>query len=231
MRLLVAEADASLAEFLRSSLQQEHFGVQLISTGGEFSGLAEKPAFDLMLLDSNLPGTNGLDTLERTRRRWPELPVILLSSGTTSEDRVRGLNAGADDVVAKPFAVNELVARVHALLRRRSRPSDDALLFEDLEVNRVSHSVSRAGRAIELSPKEYALLEFLLRHSRRPVSRSAIIEQVWRMHSTAITNVVDVYINYLRRKIDAGSDKPLIHTIRGVGYQIGASNGAGNGYV
>ena len=145
MRLLVAEADASLAEFLRSSLQQEHFGVQLISTGGEFSGLAEKSAFDLMLLDSNLPGTNGLDTLERTRRRWPELPVILLSSGSTSEERVRGLNAGADDVVAKPFAVNELVARVHALLRR-SRQSDDALLFEDLEVNRVSHSVSRGGR-------------------------------------------------------------------------------------
>ena len=231
MRLLVAEADASLAEFLRSSLQQEHFGVQLISTGGEFSGLAEKPAFDLMLLDSNLPGTNGLDTLERTRRRWPELPVILLSSGTTSEDRVRGLNAGADDVVAKPFAVDELIARVHAILRRRSRPSDDALVIEDLEVNRVSHSVSRGGRAIELSPKEYALLEFLLRHSGRPVSRPAIIEQVWRMHPNAITNVVDVYINYLRRKIDAGSYKPLIHTIRGVGYQIGASNGASNGHL
>jgi DNA-binding response OmpR family regulator len=227
MRLLVAEADASLAEFLRSSLQQEHFGVQLISTGGEFSGLSEKPAFDLLVLDSNLPGTNGLDTLERSRHRWPELPVILLSSGATSEERVRGLNAGADDVVAKPFAVNELVARVHALLRRRARPSHDALLFEDLEVNRVSHSVSRGGRAIELSPKEYALLEFLLRNSGHPVSRPAIIEQVWRMHSNAITNVVDVYINYLRRKIDAGSDKPLIHTIRGVGYQIGATNGNG----
>ena len=227
MRLLVAEADASLAEFLRSSLQQEHFGVQLISTGGEFSGLSEKPAFDLLVLDSNLPGTNGLDILERSRHRWPELPVILLSSGATSEERVRGLNAGADDVVAKPFAVNELVARVHALLRPRARPSHDALLFEDLEVNRVSHSVSRGGRAIELSPKEYALLEFLLRNSGHPVSRPAIIEQVWRMHSNAITNVVDVYINYLRRKIDAGSDKPLIHTIRGVGYQIGATNGNG----
>jgi DNA-binding response OmpR family regulator len=225
MRLLVAEADASLAEFLRSSLQQEHFTVQLISTSGEFSGLSEKPAFDLLVLDSNLPGTNGLDILERSRHRWPEMSVILLSSGATSEERVRGLNAGADDVVAKPFAVNELVARVHALLRRRARPSHDALLFEDLEVNRVSHSVSRGGRAIELSPKEYALLEFLLRNSGHPVSRPAIIEQVWRMHSNAITNVVDVYINYLRRKIDAGSDKPLIHTIRGVGYQIGATNG------
>ena len=124
----------------------------------------------------------------------------------------------------KPFAVAELIARVHAILRRRNRPVHDVFVFEDLEVNRVSHEVHRAGRAIELSPKEYALLEYLLRNPGHPVSRNNIIEEVWRMHGDSITNVVDVYINYLRRKIDAGSDRPLIRTIRGVGYQIGGNH-------
>ena len=113
---------------------------------------------------------------------------------------------------------------MHAVLRRRNRPVTDTFRFEDLEVNRVSHKVSRNGRAIELSPKEYALLEYLLRHSGRPVSRNSIIEEVWCMHSDSITNIVDVYINYLRKKIDAGSDRPLIRTIRGVGYQIGGNH-------
>jgi two-component system OmpR family response regulator len=134
------------------------------------------------------------------------------------------LNSGADDFLVKPFAVAELVARAHAVLRRHRRPAQDLFCFEDLQINRVSHHVSRAGRPIELSPKEYALLEFLLRNSGRPVPRNAIIEEVWRMHGDAITNVVDVYINYLRRKIDAGSDRPLIRTIRGVGYQIGGNH-------
>ncbi len=139
------------------------------------------------------------------------------------EERIRGLNASADDFVFKPFAVAELVARAHAVPRRRSRLLQDVFIFEDLQINRVSHQVRRAGRFIELSPKEYALLEFLLRNPSRPVPRNTIIEEVWRMHGGANTNVVDVYISYLRRKIDAGSDHPLIRTIRGVGYTKSAA--------
>ena len=224
MRLLVAEADPSLAEFLQSRFQQEHFTVQIASAGHQISELPEKVPIDLVILDLNLPGIPGLEFLHTIREHWPETSVILVSKAAAVEERVRGLNAGADDFVVKPFAVAELVARVHAVLRRNQRPATDTLRFEDLEVNRVSHKVSRNGRSIELSPKEYALLEYLLRYSGRPVSRNSIIEEVWCLHSDSITNVVDVYINYLRKKIDAGSDRPLIRTIRGVGYQIGGNH-------
>jgi DNA-binding response OmpR family regulator len=226
MRLLVAEADASLAQFLQNVLQQDHFVVQLISSGNAFAHLPEDSLFDLILFDLSLPGVSGLEFVATLQQRWPDAPLILLSAPTTVEERVAGLNAGADDIILKPFSVSELIARVHAVLRRRTRPVRDVFVFEDLEIDRVSHRVSRGGRIIDLSPKEYALLEFLLRHPGRPVTRSAIIEQVWRMHSESITNVVDVYINYLRRKIDTGADRPLIRTIRGVGYQIGSDHSA-----
>lgn len=224
MRLLVAEADASLAEFLQTRLQQEHFAVQLASTGDQISRFAGKNLFDLILLDLNLPGVPGPDYLRQLQSRWPEAPVVLLSPASSVEERVKGLDAGADDIIVKPFAWSELAARIRAVLRRRNRPACEVFQFEDLEVNRVSHEVRRAGRAVELSPKEYALLEFLLRNPGRPVTRAAIIEEVWRIHGDSITNVVDVYINYLRRKIDNGADHPLIRTIRGVGYQIGGNH-------
>jgi DNA-binding response OmpR family regulator len=226
MRLLVAEADASLAQFLQNVLQQDHFVVQLISSGNAFAHLPEDSLFDLILFDLSLPGVSGLEFVATLQQRWRDVPLILLSAPATVEERVAGLNAGADDIILKPFSVSELIARVHAVLRRRTRPVRDVFVFEDLEIDRVSHRVSRGGRIIDLSPKEYALLEFLLRHPGRPVTRSAIIEQVWRMHSESITNVVDVYINYLRRKIDTGADRPLIRTIRGVGYQIGSDHSA-----
>jgi len=226
MRLLVAEADASLAQFLQNVLQQDHFVVQLISSGNAFAHLPEDSLFDLILFDLSLPGVSGLEFVATLQQRWRDVPLILLSAPATVEERVAGLNAGADDIILKPFSVSELIARVHAVLRRRTRPVRDVFVFEDLEIDRVSHRVSRGGRIIDLSPKEYALLEFLLRHHGRPVTRSAIIEQVWRMHSESITNVVDVYINYLRRKIDTGANRPLIRTIRGVGYQIGSDHSA-----
>lgn len=226
MRLLVAEADASLAQFLQNVLQQDHFVVQLISSGNAFAHLPEDSLFDLILFDLSLPGVSGLEFVATLQQRWRDVPLILLSAPATVEERVAGLNAGADDIILKPFSVSELIARVHAVLRRRTRLVRDVFVFEDLEIDRVSHRVSRGGRIIDLSPKEYALLEFLLRHPGRPVTRSAIIEQVWRMHSESITNVVDVYINYLRRKIDTGADRPLIRTIRGVGYQIGSDHSA-----
>lgn len=224
MRLLVAEADSALAEFLRSRFQQESFSVELTSDASQVSRFPAEASFDLVLLDTNLPGAAGNDPLRATMRRWPDTPVILLSADASVEERVRGLNAGADDFLVKPFAAAELVARIYAVLRRHNRPAQDVFAFEDLEVNRISHEVRRAGRSIELSPKEYALLEYLLRSPGHPVSRNSIIEEVWRMHGDSITNVVDVYINYLRRKIDAGSDRPLIRTIRGIGYQIGGNH-------
>jgi DNA-binding response OmpR family regulator len=227
MRLLVAEADPSLAEFLQTRLQQEHFEVQLVSTREQISKFGEKTFFDLILLDLNLPGAPGPDYLRHLQLRWPESPVVLLSAAGTVEDRIKGLDAGADDIVDKPFAYSELAARIRAVLRRRNRPAREMFHFEDLEVNRVSHQVRRGGRTIELSPKEYALLEYLLRNPGRPVTRAAIIEEVWRIHGDSITNVVDVYINYLRRKLDSGSDIPLIRTVRGVGYQIGGNHRTG----
>jgi two-component system, OmpR family, copper resistance phosphate regulon response regulator CusR len=224
MRLLVAEADAALCEFLKTRFQQENLSVHLVSHPDQIANFSKNAWFDLVLLDANFPAPPGGDSLRGFLRRWPDTPVILLSPETAVEERIRALNAGADDFVVKPFSIAELVARVHAVLRRRNRPAQDVFEFEDLQVNRVSHQVCRAGRAIELSPKEYALLEFLLRHPGRPMPRNTIIEEVWRMHGDSVTNVVDVYINYLRRKIDAGSDRPLIRTVRGVGYQIGGNH-------
>ena len=224
MRLLVAEGDPALAEFLQTRFRQENFSVDLVSDFNQVARFSVSSVYDLVLMDTNLPGIPAGDFLRGTLRRWPDTPVILLSADDGVEARVRSLNAGADDFLGKPFAVTELVARVRAVLRRKARPANEVFVYEDLEVNRVSHEVKRAGRAVELSPKEYALLDFLLRNPGHPVSRTSIIEKVWRLHGDSITNVVDVYINYLRRKVDAGSDRPLIRTIRGVGYQIGGNH-------
>lgn len=227
MRLLVAEADRVLAESLQSRFQHDGFSVHVIFDCSQFAAFAESTFFDLVLLDANLPGAPGGDTLHVVQRCWPDTPVVVLSPETSVDYRVRWLNAGADDLLVKPFAAVELAARVRAVLRRMNRPVHDVFVYEDLEVNRVSHEVRRAGREIELSPKEYALLEYLLRKPGRPVPRASIVEEVWRMHGDSLTNVVDVYINYLRRKIDAGSERPLIRTIRGVGYQIGGNHFSG----
>jgi DNA-binding response OmpR family regulator len=163
----------------------------------DLTKLAESEVFDLVLLDLNVSPPPGSDSLRLFQRRWPDRPLILVAAEAPVEDRVRALNAGADDFVAKPFAVAQLLARVRAVLRRRTRPERDVLHFDDLVVNRVSHQVCRAGR---------------------------LIEEVWRMHFDSITNVVDVYINYLRRKVDSGSDRPLIRAVRGVGYLSGGNH-------
>jgi DNA-binding response OmpR family regulator len=223
MRILVAEDDAPLAEFLHQRLEQEQFAVHVVSNGKEAEQLASDPAYDLVLLDLNLPGTGGLDVLRGIRSKRPDLPVVIVTDSSMLEERVRGLEAGADDYLAKPFAFAELAARIRAVLRRGSRPARSILQIEDLEVDRVSHTVRRGSRNIDLSPKEFALLEFLMRHEGQPVSRTAIVEQVWKLNLGTMTNVVDVYINYLRRKVDSGYDRTLIRTIRGVGYQIGGN--------
>ena len=176
-----------------------------------------------MLLDLNLPGAKRLEVLRRIRSKKPELPVLIVGDSCAVEERVRGLDAGADDYIAKPFDFAELAARIRAVLRRSGRPANTLLNVGDLVVDRISHAVRRAGNSIELSPKEFALLEFLMRHAGQAVTRTAIVEQVRRLNFDTATNVVDVYINYLRRKIDTGYDSRLIRTVRGVGYQIGGN--------
>ncbi len=223
MRILVAEDDAPLAEFLNQRLQQERFTVQVVSDGEEAQRLASDQVYDLVILDLNLPGAAGLDVLQEIRSKKPDLPVVILTGSGMVEERVRGLDAGADDYLAKPFAFAELAARIRAVLRRGNRHARAVLQVEDLELERITHTVRRGSHNIELSPREFALLEFLMRHEGQPVSRAAIVEQVWKIHFDAMTNVVDVYINYLRRKVDSGHDRALIRTIRGVGYQIGGN--------
>ena len=226
MRILVAEDDAPLAEFLNQRLQQEQFSVHVVNDGREAQRLAVEQPYDVVLLDLSPPGTSGLDVLRVIRSRKPDLPVLLVTGANMVEDRVRGLDAGADDYLAKPFDFTELAARIRAVLRRGNRPARALLQVDDLQIDRVAHAVQRGGQPIDLSPKEFALLEFLMRHAGLPVSRTSIVEQVWKLNFDTMTNVVDVYINYLRRKIDTGYQRPLIRTIRGVGYQIGGNGKA-----
>jgi DNA-binding response OmpR family regulator len=223
MRILVAEDDAPLADFLCQQLQQEQFIVRVVSDGLEAQRLASDQPFDLVLLDLGLPGTQGLDVLRFIRSKKPDLPVLIVTAAARVEERVRGLDAGADDYLAKPFVFAELSARIRAVLRRGSRGTRAVLRIEDLELDRMAHVVRRGSNDIALSPKEFALLELLMCNEGRPVARAAIIENVWKLHLDTMTNVVDVYINYLRRKVDSGYDRTLIRTIRGVGYQMGGS--------
>jgi DNA-binding response OmpR family regulator len=223
MRILLAEDDAPLAEFLHQRLQEEQFAVQLVFDAREAEKMASDQSYDLVILDLNLPGTRGLDVLREIRAKKPDLPVLIVTSASLMEERIRGLDAGADDCVAKPFAFAELAARIRAVLRRGNRPARAVLQIDDLELDRLNRTVRRANRNIELSPKEFCLLEFLMRHEGHPVTRTAIVEQVWKLNGDNMTNIVDVYINYLRRKMDSGYDHSLIRTIRGVGYQIGGN--------
>ena len=221
MRILVTEDDPRLADFLCQELQKEQFVVQLVADGIEAQELALNQHYDLVILDLALLGAMGLEVLRGIRSKKPDLPLLSVTAAAMVEERVRGLDAGADDYVLKPFVFAELSARIRAVLRRGSRPSRAVLQTADLELERITHAVQRGGHEIALSPKEYALLEFLMRNAGRPVSRAAILAQVWKFDLDTMTNVVDVYINYLRRKVDLGYDTALIRTIRGVGYQIG----------
>jgi DNA-binding response OmpR family regulator len=226
MHILVVEDDASLAEFLHQQLVKEQFTVQVVANPLEAQRFAADQSFDLVLLDLNKPQAGGLEVLRNIQSKKPDLPVLIVADAALVEERVRGLDAGADDYVAKPFAFAELAARIRAVLRRGNRPAAAVLTIDDLSIDRVSHVVQRCGHDIDLSPKEFALLEFLMRNAGQPVTRSSIVEQVWKLnYFDTMTNVVDVYINYLRRKIDVGHDRTLIRTVRGVGYQIGGSVG------
>ena len=223
MRILVAEDDAPLGEFLCQQLQEEQFSVRVVTDGLEAQRLASDQPFDVVLLDLGLPGAHGLEVLRMIRAKKPDLPVLIVTAAVQVEERVRGLDAGADDYLSKPFVFAELSARIRAVLRRGKQSGRAVLRIEDLELDRMAHVVRRGSQDIALSPKEFALLELLMCNEGRPVARTAIIEHVWKLHLDTMTNVVDVYINYLRRKVDSGNDRTLIRTIRGVGYQMGES--------
>ena len=224
MRLLVAESDPALGTFLQRGFDAEHYAVDLTHDGEQAKSMAQQHHYDLAILDLNLPGTNGLEVLQHVRAKRQQLPILILAGRNQPQERAQVLDLGADDLVLKPFAFSELSARVRALLRRGGRSPESVLHVEDLELNRVERTVKRSGRTIELTPKEFSLLEYLMRNAGQRVTRAQIIEHVWNLSYDTMTNVVDVYINYLRKKIDASSELKLIHTIRGVGYQLQAES-------
>ncbi len=220
MRILVVEDEAKLASFIGRGLTQELYAVDVAEDGLKGLHFAAGIDYDLVILDLMLPGLPGLDLLKRLRPIKPGLPVLILTAKGGIDDKVAGLDCGANDYLVKPFAFAELSARVRALLRRDSSQSGAALQYADLELHAAMHMVKRAGREIELKPKEFALLEYLLRNAGRPVTRTMILEHVWDIHFDSISNVVDVHINSLRNKVDKDFQTPLIHTIRGVGYVL-----------
>ncbi len=222
MHILVVEDEKRLAALLRRVLTEERHAVDVAYDGLEGFDLASSGNYDLVILDLMLPGLDGLAISRRMREAGIDTPILMLTARGAVEDRVAGLNAGADDYLVKPFAMEELLARVGARLRRRAEPLDAAneLRVGDLTLDLVRHEVRRGGGAIELTAKEFALLEFLMRHPGQALTRTQITDHVWRYDLEALSNVVDMYIHYLRDKIDRGADRPLIRTVRGVGYKI-----------
>jgi len=225
MRILVVEDDAALASFIRKGLEAECHAVDTAQDGEQGRSMAIGIDYDMVILDLNLPGVDGLAVLKSLRQRKSKLPVMVLTARSRVEDRVQCLDSGADDYLTKPFSFLELSARARALLRRSHLPSESVLKIRDLSLDRVEHRVERGGRAIELTTKEFSLLEYLMRNAGRRLTRAMIIEHVWNLTFDSTTNVVDVYINYLRRKVDDGFPVSLIHTVRGVGYQLSGDGG------
>jgi len=220
MRILLVEDDGPVARFVQRGLESEHYAVDLSLDGENAQMAVEANDFDLVVLDLGLPKIDGWEVLQHIRMKKPSVPVLILSGRAQVEDRVKGLDLGADDYLMKPFSFSELSARVRTLLRRKVLPADIILRVEDLEMNRAERVVKRAGCRIDLTPREFGLLEVLMRNAGRCVTRAMLIEQVWSFTFDTMTNVVDVYINYLRKKIDKNYETKLIHTVRGVGYLL-----------
>jgi DNA-binding response OmpR family regulator len=219
MRVLVIEDDRKVASFIQTGLEQEGYAVDVLNDGNTAGDQASAIDYDVVVLDLMLPGRSGFQVLRDIRARRATSPVLILTARDAVEERIAGLDAGADDYMAKPFALAELSARLRALLRRGA-PRENLLKLADLEMDTIRRTVRRGGVSVDLKPKEYSLLEFLLRNSERPLTKSLIIEHVWDIHFDSVSNVVEVHINSLRNKIDRGFGQPLIHTIRGVGYVL-----------
>lgn len=220
MKVLVIEDDPTVGQFVKRGLEEARYTVDLVADGEEGEQLAKSQPYDLVVLDLRLPGRSGQQVLRNLRARGFEKPVLVLTAQDAVDAKVETLRAGADDYVTKPFAFEELLARVEALARRPRAIVSPKLTVADLEVDLDAREVTRAGEAIELTPKEFLVLEYLARHAGRVLSRTLITEYAWGYHFDPGTNIVDVVINHLRKKIDAPHEKKLIHTVRGVGYVL-----------
>jgi len=224
--ILIAEEDASLAAFLSRELQTGLYGVDLAYDGEEaVRALENDRRYDLLILDLNLPRLDGFALMQRVKPEKPRLAMMVLSARCSIEDKVMAFQSGADDFLSKPFSVLELKARIQALLRRHSGFISNTSRVGDLTLHREEHRVHRNGRQIELTPREFGILEYLMRHAGRPVSRATLFEEVWNAPHDPSTNIVDVYMKYVRDKVDRPGERKLTHTIRGIGYEL--SDGLG----
>lgn len=220
MRILVVEDQKKMSQFIKKGLSEAGYSVDVAETGRSAEMLANENDYDLVVLDVMLPDQTGLDTAMHLRGSGYKSPILMLTALTSTKDKVRGLDAGADDYLTKPFAFEELLARVRALLRRQTSGLNSTLRYGDLEMDLVTRKVTREGQTLSLTPKEFSLLEYLIRNADRPVTRTSISEHVWDVHFDTESNVIDVYINMLRKKVDQPFPIKLIHTLVGVGYVL-----------
>jgi heavy metal response regulator len=218
MRILVVEDEHKVASFIKKGLQEEGHAVDVAHDGIEGEYLAEVNDYDTIILDIMLPKKDGIEVLKSIRSREVHTPVLLLTARDSTEDKVKGLDCGADDYLTKPFAYDEFLARVRVLLRRGSAEGISDLSYSDLTLNPLTRKAERSGNEIDLTAKEYSLLEYFLRNPERVLTRSMISEHVWDFNFDSFTNVIDVYVNHLRNKVDKGHPHKLIHTVRGAGY-------------
>ena len=218
MRLLVIEDEKKVASFIKKGLEEEHYAVDVAYDGEEGLYLSETNDYDLVILDLMIPKIHGWDVLKKIRAKRNNVPILVLTARDSIEDKVKGLDSGCDDYLTKPFAFAELLARIRALLRREKTEKEPILRIADLTLSLVTHKVARRGKEIELTSREYTLLEYFMRNPDKVLTRTMISEHVWDYHFDSMTNVIDVYVNYLRKKIDKDFEPKLIHTLRGIGY-------------
>lgn len=225
MRILVIEDEKKVSGFIKRGLKEEGYAVDIGADGEEGHFLATTNEYDLIILDVMLPKMDGISLCQKLRGEGCQIPILFLTAKDKIKDKVTGLDSGADDYLTKPFAFEELLARVRVLLRKRNSSPSPLLKFEDLTLDTVTHKVTRAGEDIPLTGKEYALLEYMMRNAGAVITRTMISDHVWDINFDTFTNVIDVYINYLRNKIDKDKKVKLIHTIRGRGYVLKKGNG------
>lgn len=223
MRILLVEDERRISAVVKKGLTEEGFAADTAFDGEEGQYLAESENYDLIILDIMIPKVDGLTVCKELRSKNIKTPILMLTAKTTVEDKAAGLDSGADDYLAKPFAFLELRSRIHALIRRSKQEPSPILKVADLELDPIKHKVTRAGKHVQLTPKEFSVLEILMRHKDEVITRTMIIEHVWDYNFDSMSNVVDVFIAQLRSKIDKGVEIPLIHTLHGVGYKVSES--------